>query len=541
MFQAIMIHDSMCVYCIHITLYKIFFSRLKMPYTDQKDFHSMPDCTFDVAAFPGKYNKNNKTGTLMTKSEWIEQEARKWFNEMQKIEKYYESPFSFRAMALKHWLQRNLMKMSTIATNELLLLMESEHCEEENDSDGNDSEGLNLESSDNNEEIQMEVDGGDVNDSPDMFEGTDDDMEVPEAVKKTQTEIFREKEETVQKFLKLSDQELMENEDLPAFVLKDGRFLDRKTSYVKNFIETFSSQDILVQMTQLPKYVTEHDLFKDKIKHLSKAEKSTKRIVKNLKETLSGLRNDSSRKAFEQRVTLVASVTDHRYGIPDVGETVNVKIAARKLKLDFMRGNKTNLEPNKNKNPERYPPEVFEIAHESWINRSTKPDPAKHARPKTALKDGEETVPTIWQVVTDNEAYEQFKENDAERVREVMQKSCEKLREKYRNNPASENKQKIIKTLDRREATFPGKTWFLARKPAQTKMLDDHSTALCKDCVTAQLNFETLYKARKKFCRCKTSNCLNWVCLCDEEDPNHCECNHPCECDDCSSCQVNET
>ena len=61
----------------------------------------------------------------------------------------------------------------------------------------------------------------------------------------------------------------------------------------------------------------------------------------------------------------------------------------------------------------------------------------------------------------------------------------------------SDTKRKILETLARREKMFPSKTWFIARKPHQTKMLDDHSTAFCRDCVSADLNYEVLYKACK--------------------------------------------
>ena len=137
------------------------------------------------------------------------------------------------------------------------------------------------------------------------------------------------------------------------------------------------------------------------------------------------------------------------------------------------------------------------IANESWVNRATTLDPAKHNRPPASFKEGNETLPTLYQVVTDDEAYEQFADHDRERVRVEMKKSCQVLREKYMRMKDSDTKRKILETLARREKMFPSKTWFIARKPHQTKMLDDHSTAFCRDCVSADLNYEVLYKACK--------------------------------------------
>ena len=53
-----------------------------------------------------------------------------------------------------------------------------------------------------------------------------------------------------------------------------------------------------------------------------------------------------------------------------------------------------------------------DIANESW---ATTQDPAKHSRPSASFKEGNETLPTLYQVVTDNEAYKQFADYDRER------------------------------------------------------------------------------------------------------------------------------
>ena len=508
--------------------------------------------------FPGSFHKDNKSGTLLSREEWKKNEFRKWVIEMQKNVKYEQTPFGYRAACAKSWMSKTFAKSKSqlpiVYIKDLLMEIEIELAGDTNtgdNADGSTSRGKEDEVTERIDvdnfglEEAMDVDYSEINDSPDLFADSDNEEERPTKKKSMRLEREEKQEETILGFMKRSDLDLIENEALlPDCVRRSERYQTRKKVYIKNFIdskfdqELTSSQDILEQLTQLPKYIREDELLQQRLCHLTKQEKSAKRCLKNLIETLQELRKDSSVNAFEQRVAIVASVIDHRFGCPDLGETYNVMKAAKNLKENFLTGKVSNLKGPGRKKPERYPQEVFDIAHDSWIKRSTKPDPAKHARPKTALKDGKETVPTIWQVVTDDEAYAQFKENDCEPVRNVMERYCDQTREKYRNKKDSDSKRKTMAILERRQNAFPGKTWFLARKPPQTKFMDDFSTALCKECNEALLNYETIRRYCRKFCKCKTSSCPNWVCECDEDDSDNCECEEVCRCEDCESCQV---
>ena len=110
---------------------------------------------------------------------------------------------------------------------------------------------------------------------------------------------------------------------------------------------------------------------------------------------------------------------------------------------------------------------------------------------------------------------------------------------KYINKPDGIKKAKILEALNRKERAFPSKSWFLLRKPPQTKINNQHSTGLCKDCYSNEVNYDALLKHCKKFCFCKTERCPNWVCVClDEEE--ECNCRMICECEDCLRCQVGE-
>ena len=517
-----------------------------MPYKDRKLYLTASDCSLErPSKFPGLYNKDNKDGTMMSKDEWIKGEIKKWANNLKQSEKYETTPFSERCVCLKNWLQKTFPKTSRVFMKETLMDIEKEMADETDKEQTDDSQDVNNDAVEmipvDSLEIEdaMDIETREENDDLDMFADSENEEETQNHNIKV-----RQQEKTIQEYLKWSDSDLVENEaELPDCVKKCERYQNRKKKFIQEYIDSkfdpdlCSSQDILEKMTQLPPYVRDDKLLQDRLKHLTREEKSSKRCLKNLAETLAELRKDTSVHAFDQRVALVASVTDHRYGCPNIGETRKCIRAAAKLKRDFNSGKEKSLITPKRRKPQ-YPPEVFAIAENSWMTRSTKPDPAKHARPQTSIKDGEETVPTIWQVVTDDEAYEQFKENEIESVRQVMKKNCEKVREKYRNMENSETKRKTMENLDKRENLFPSRTWFLAQKPPQTKLLDDFSTALCKECNEALLNFETLAKYCRKFCKCQTSKCPNWVCGCTADDIENCECEDVCNCDDCKTCQV---
>ena len=232
---------------------------------------------------------------------------------------------------------------------------------------------------------------------------------------------------------------------------------------------------------------------------------------------------------------LVASVIDPRYGVPKVAETRNVIEAAKKLEKEFFTEGQSNLKVAHQKKKERYPEAVTELAITCWETKATIPEPAQHARPLAAPTDGRDTILKRLQVLTDDEAYMAFSEDSGTAVRTIMKTKCDSLRNKHKSN--TEYTRQVMARLDRMESSFPSKTWFLSKKPSQTKVNYERTTGLCKDCHTAQTNHETLLKEARKLCNCGLHTCKNWVCLCD--DPDDCSCDTSCQCDDCSSCQVN--
>ena len=129
---------------------------------------------------------------------------------------------------------------------------------------------------------------------------------------------------------------------------------------------------------------------------------------------------------------------------------------------------------------------------------------AKHANPHSAPKDGDDTVPKRLQIHTDDEAYNLFLEDNMEKVKAIMKNKCNRVREKHTSD--SDYARRVNQRLDRIENSFPSKTWFLTKKPRQTKVNYEHTTGLCKDCHMSQVNHDTLLRYARMYCHCGTDS-----------------------------------
>ena len=481
--------------------------------------------------YPGKYGRNNKGGTLMTKEDWIKNEAKVWVARMKNHESYDASYFSSKVDCLLSWLRKQFHKITTKETKTILYELEEtmdnpqEITTTAEESQRNEDQNLG--------EEQMEMDYDERPISPDMFDC--EDMEDEGSLTRV------EMENVIKEYTEKITKDIIEREDtLPKFVKNSRIYKQRKEEYISEFVdqlfERYSSQDIANSLSQLPNFIQNDKHMKDWESKRSKVELSNMRVLKNINETCKELQKTPSREAYEHRIILTASVICPRYGVPDIEETQNVIAAAKKLKKTFLGGEQSTLRVEERKKREVFPPKVFEFGNKSWELDATIPEPAQHQRPDSAVTDGNETVPARLQVLTNDEAYEQFKENYKEKIHEVMKEHCNKIKMKYEKIPDSANKRKILESLARKENLFPGKTWFLQQKPPHTKVNQDHSTGLCKDCQEGHLNYDTVLKFAKRTCNCRTDGCPNFVCICP--DPDDCNCSRECECQDCISCQV---
>ena len=502
-----------------------------MPKAQRHEMLKKSDCTLPrPERYPGSLHHNNVGGSLLSKADWIKFEGKKWLDEMKKSEKYDISYFSVKAHCLKGWLQKTFPSVSIKTSKEILYDLEQDLGNEDQSQSDNDSDG--------DDELMDEDDGG--NESSDMFESDSEKMEDDTPMTK------KGKISTIRWYVeKLDDKLLDREEEVPEFVRNSRTYKKKRDDFIGQYIdhqfEIFCSQEVASSHTQLPKWVQNHEYLKQKFTHRTRVELANYRVLKNLNDTCRELRNDPSKAAFDQRAILVASVICTRYGVPAIDETQDVIKAAKRMKQELLTGNESKLNIKPRKEHELYPKSVFDLGKESWEQLSTVVEPDQHRRPNKSIKDGEETVPSRLQIVTDDEAYEQFRDKYEDKVKLAMKEHCEIKRQKYRSKSDGKEKQKVLERLQRMEDRFPSKSWFLRIKPPQTKTNNEHSTGNCKDCHSVQANYETLHKTAKKYCKCGTENCDNWQCTCDleaEETEEECTCDKVCYCDRCESCQV---
>ena len=58
----------------------------------------------DPLKYPGKLNRNNKQGTLLSRNEWLMEEVKKWITHMKINDKYDNTYHSVKARVLHNWL-----------------------------------------------------------------------------------------------------------------------------------------------------------------------------------------------------------------------------------------------------------------------------------------------------------------------------------------------------------------------------------------------------------------------------------------------------
>ena len=464
--------------------------------------------------YPGKWTRNNKSGSPLSRCEYLESEAKKWVDKVKDLDKYNTTSTT----AKTHLLREHLGSMNVAFSRAKKLLINAESTIEEFDTESNE-ESNQLEETGNSDQSDMEVDEGE----PDSRSRHSKEIEVSQA-------------------LQLSDDDMFADEaEITDTVKKSSKYKERKKNFVAKYVEEKSSQDLLTQFSQAPKVVKDSDEFKSRLCHLSKEQKSEKRLLKNLNETIEKLKENPSQEAINQRKIIYAAANDPRFGNPGLNEFRTFTKDARKTKLEFLAGDKNDLKPNEYKKNEYFPEEVKKIAETCWRDQCTIVEPAKHAGPKKAVKDGQEMRPTIYQVLTDQECYDQFKEHYNNAISIALAKYCQNLRDKMQTQNETPRKIARLERLARKEATFPSKSWFLYQKPPETKPMHDHTTGLCRVCESIRLNYDTLLKAVTKNCQCQTKRCEQFFCSCEQDEegemPAVCPC-QKCDCDDCLLCQV---
>ena len=88
-------------------------------------------------------------------------------------------------------------------------------------------------------------------------------------------------------------------------------------------------------------------------------------------------RKSKTAEAYNQRVTILSSVYDHRFDIPELGETRSAIQDAKEMKKEFMTGSAHVLPQKKRKDRETYIPSILNLADDCWRAKATVPDPGK--------------------------------------------------------------------------------------------------------------------------------------------------------------------
>ena len=512
-------------------------------YLKVSDFDLVP-----AETFPGKRHQNNPKGSIQfnKKSEWVENEAFKWYSFVKDHPKYDKTALYRKAFILA----KHLRNMNTAVSEARKLIVKFEECnipveesEGEDETRNNSIENEVTEQMDlggeNTDQNENEMDTTESNASQDMFANSQDEL--------TEARLSRSEKDTIiaQTLLKPIEELINQENELPEFVKKSYKYTSLKfehiNKYVENEFEGMSSQDILNIFSQTPIYVTSSELYKKRLEHLPKHERSERRVLKNINETLSLLQQSGTSESLNHRKIITSAVYDPRFGYPQLCETRTIKTASKEIKTRFRGGDIPDLKPDQRNSNDYFPESVKVIAEKCWRTNCTVIEPGKHSRPKAAIKDGSETIPIIYQTLTDKEAYAAFKEIYEEDVENAMAKNCEEMKEKLNKTSDTKLKEKKMTFIEKKKNRFPSLSWFIEQKPKETKPSSDHCTGLCKDCEGPQLNYETLRKYKKSLCQCKRKMCPNWFCTCDVDEFGEilegCECD-PCSCDDCCQCQV---
>ena len=499
------------------------------------------DCPSKIAdPYPGKRNKNNPSGSLLTRKEYVEKQVQDWIDHFKDNEQYQDELVTNKVRYLVRHLK--VFNMTYKAALKLLVELESRLTvtDAEDISVGQDEimdEGTEVEHSsqvEGNEHDQNEnnVDMFDDGNSSDIDMFADDetcyrdnkraetDLELAKLLAKTDTELF--------------DQGL----DVSEKVERSKKFIERKRKYAERCIEGLSSQEVLQTYSQNPVFVQESTAMKERLKHLAKRDKANRTIHKSLQETIDVLQRTPGAEARNQVKVIAAASFHHRWGSPDFPE-VSWRAAddAKKMKLDLMQGTVAVLTPPTKAKKRIYPKQLEDLATKHW-NENTILEPALHRR--KAESDDRETIPTRYQSLTDKEQYSLFKEDCGEEMADILRSFSIQEIEKLRLRPESNDKTRRLAYFETLPDKVPSIEWYLRLKPPQVKPLHDHTTALCKICEKNLLNYSTLFKAIKLQCKCKSASCPNWMCLCseDEDDEEEGSCNCGCDCDECKMCKV---
>ena len=251
-------------------------------------------------------------------------------------------------------------------------------------------------------------------------------------------------------------------------------------NYFHQYLESKTPQELILSFSDLPSVVQKLRYCTDKLKHLSKKDKSEIVALKELRETMKKLKLSKSKESRDQQKILAASVSSLEFGVPQLGLHPRVEKEALLMKRQLISGEKNVLKCLDNEKRQVFLREVKEVAIKHW-EEITVTEPGKHKRLTKAVKDGEETAPVRYQTMTNEETFESFKDNCSNDVKVAMEKYAQERLAAYRRRPESEDKEYRLKYAKNvLPNKFPSQSWWLEQRPKEVKPMHNHTMGLCK-------------------------------------------------------------
>ena len=175
-----------------------------------------------------------------------------------------------------------------------------------------------------------------------------------------------------------------------------------------------------------------------------------------------------------------ASLTSLRFGPPKFGLSWREENDVIEMKRKLLSGEERILKVLPHKRKQIFPIEVTQAAKQHW-EEITQVDPSTIWRPNKVAKDGEETVPTRFQVTTNEEAFQSFKEQYSDQIEQIMLREAKEQEERLLKRKDSEDKENRLQYVRTKlPKKFPCLSWFIEQRPQEVKLMNDHSTGMCK-------------------------------------------------------------
>ena len=151
------------------------------------------------------------------------------------------------------------------------------------------------------------------------------------------------------------------------------------------------------------------------------------------------------------------------FGVPKFSLHPRVEKEVVEMKRRLLEGKDSILKTTEREIRQVFPLEVKNLAVKHW-EEITVTEPAKHRRLSKVVKDKDETTPTRYQTMTNDESYDSFKEACSEEVTAVMKVKAREMVAVVSRRPDSADRQNRLRYAEQvLPNKFPCKTWWLQK------------------------------------------------------------------------------